>query len=205
MNASDCHILVLKDRTGVAIDMPVFKIICFLLMYTFFDVQLRETPFVINKRVLWVTEFFFLIILFETESCFVFLFFILTVLSLIDIKHYEIPSFSYAYVTIGVLYLLVASSYSIFSYLIKVIIVFSVLFILDLILNLKMGGADLKLLIILVPLINVFNIISFLYLMSFFAILTWIIKSLFTNNKKWSLKEPIPLIPAISIALFLVL
>lgn len=185
--------------------MPVFKIICFLLMYTFFDVQLRETPFVINKRVLWVTEFFFLIILFETESCFVFLFFILTVLSLIDIKHYEIPSFSYAYVTIGVLYLLVASSYSIFSYLIKVIIVFSVLFILDLILNLKMGGADLKLLIILVPLINVFNIISFLYLMSFFAILTWIIKSLFTNNKKWSLKEPIPLIPAISIALFLVL
>lgn len=185
--------------------MPFFKIIYFILMYTFFHIQLEKTPFMVNKYLLWITEFIFLTIFLVTKNDSILLFYILTALSFVDIKHYEIPSFSYFYLGGGVFTYILASNNSSFDYLKKVIIVFAILFVLDFILNLQVGGADLKLLIILIPLIEVFKILNFLYLLSFFAILTWVIKSIMVSDKKWSLKEPIPLIPAISMALFLVL
>lgn len=181
------------------------SVICFCFFQLFFLEQLRNSKFTINKTIETIIDFGFLTIFCFINSHLVYLFFILVALSIIDIKYYEIPSFSYAYVAIGVLFYLVASSHSILDYLIKALIVFCILFLLDLIFNLKVGGADLKLFIMLIPLIDVFNIVSFLYLVSFLAAITWFIKSILLKNKKWSLKEPIPLIPAISLALFLVL
>lgn len=121
-------------------------------------------------------------------------------LSIADIKYYEISGKSYYFFIVPILILFAFNLQDVMQYLISLLIITSVFFLTDKIIGLGIGGADIKLMMILSLTISLFDVLTFMLLSFVFVIVIFLIKYLFKviQTKKIKIKDlKIPMILAI--------
>jgi len=121
--------------------------------------------------------------------------YVMITLSLVDVAHREIPRFSYWFVFIGIL---ITGRLSLL-YFLGGILVFCMLWLINKFVPITMGGADLKLLIMLIPFFPTQLWVPFLLCIT----ITGFFCAIVISNKDTPLE--IPLIPSISASFFILL
>ncbi len=170
----------------------IFTFICFLLLnYT--EVYFSKLNISTNNKVCFVYILFLLVL--NCDATFrnllwVFICYIFTLMSLVDILFLEVPDFFH--------FLLILSLYIYFDYIyVSTFIIYLLFFnILYLLASQRIGGADIKLFI---GLSLFFSLTTFPYLLataSFYGICYLRLNPLYSFNK------PLPFIPFIQIAFF---
>lgn len=133
------------------------------------------------------------------------IFLVMTNLSIIDCKYYEISGKSYGFIIVPALSMIIFQKSLFWQPLLGFIIIFILFFLIDKIVGIeKIGGADVKLLLLLCLTIPYYDVFMLLFITFFIDTIIFIVKFIWykLSNKKERIQ--IPMIIAINLAWIIV-
>lgn len=170
----------------------IFLIIAFLTLKTF-----KESKFGLTQNESLILYLVYFIGSIFMPSWIFYGYWVMLILGVIDIKYQEIPWFSYYYTFAWIIFALKVPM----SYFVSIIILYLMFRFIDLIAPITMGGADIKYLLILVPVLPTQTWTMFFLILSFTSLVTFCIYALIHKTIKNIL---FPLLPAIFISFILI-